>query len=262
MPHQHPFELEHDGQTLRGMVYRPTGAGRRPTVLLLHGFTGQRMESGFAFVKLGRTLAQRGVAAVTFDFLHSGESDGSFDQMLVTGEVADAVRVTRWAQGQPFVDRSRLGVLGFSLGGLVACCTTARTGAFAALALMAPTTVENLCRFAGGDSDEPVTIGPHTLHPRFFDDVRTLDPVADAARHPRPTLLVQGSGDTAVPPEVSAAYAERMKTANVPLKELHIQGADHGFSKPHWRKKLITSVSDFFAQTLRAGTHAAGAGLA
>ena len=39
---------------------------------------------------VARELTKRGLAAVTFDFLNSGESDGSFDQALVTQEVADA----------------------------------------------------------------------------------------------------------------------------------------------------------------------------
>src|SRR5690606_27088048 len=180
-----------------------------PTVLMLHGFTGQRIESGFLFVQLARALVKQGIAAVTFDFLHSGESDGSFDQMLVTGELADAMRITDWVRGQPFVDRSRLGLLGFSLGGLLACCVTGRTDAYRALVLLAPTTVANMSRHAGErGGGERVAIGPHQLHPQFFDDMRTLDPVGDCLRHPRPTLLVQGTADKAVPPNVSMTFVD------------------------------------------------------
>ena len=51
------------GQTLYGMLHLPK---RRPApgVVLLHGFTGQRMESGFVFVRLARVLCEAGVAVL------------------------------------------------------------------------------------------------------------------------------------------------------------------------------------------------------
>lgn len=251
---QQAIELERDGQTIRGMAYLPDRPGRAPTMVMLHGFTGQRMESGFLFVRLSRLLAGQGVAAITFDFLGSGESDGAFDEMLVTGEVADALRVTQWAAGQPYVDRSRMGLLGFSLGGLVAAATVGRTEVYRALVLMAPTTVANLCRHAvgpdGNEKQKPVVLGPNVLHSRFFDDARTLDPVSDVAKHARPTLLVQGSADTAVTPEVSGEFVAAMRHADVPCEVVMINEADHGFSMPPWRKLLYDAVLDFARRTL------------
>ena len=249
---QQSIEFENQGMTLRGTAYRPEKPGRHPAVLMLHGFLGNRMEAGFGFVKLGRVLAQKGIVAVAFDFRHSGESDGSFDQMLVTGEVADAVRMTSWLQGQPYVDRSRLGVLGFSLGGLVASCVSARTGAFRAMALWAPTTVKNICRMVDdAEKGQPVVRGVHTINPLFADDCRTLDPIADIARHPRATLLIQGTGDTLVAPSVSQEYIDAMKRSNVDLTVEYIADADHGFSKLPHRIKLQGATADWFEKRLK-----------
>lgn len=243
---QQPFEVDQHGLTIRGMIYKPESAARHPTMLMLHGFTGQRMESGFMYVQLARALVERGMAAVTFDFLHSGESDGSFEQMLVTGELADALRVTRWIVGQPLVDRSRLGLLGFSLGGLLAACTVARMDVYRTLVLLAPTTEENLCRHAREHAMvEPVTIGPHRLHQSFFDDLRTLNSLDDCLKNPRPTLLVHGTADTAVPPEVSQQYVDTMHRAGIPIQTNLIEGADHAMSKPQWRQQLIRTVADW-----------------
>lgn len=256
MIQQQAFELDRAGLTLRGMTYRPASPGnpgRHPTAVFLHGFTGQRIEAGFMFVQLARTLAKHGIAAVTFDFLHSGESDGSFDQMLVTGEVADAVHVSQWVQSQPFVDRSRMGLLGFSLGGLVAGCTLGKVDHYRAAALLAPTTVDNLCRYAKerGGEDGQVTVGPYTLHPDFFTDLRSLDPVTDIARTPRPTLIVQGTGDTAVPPTVSQVYADAITQAGGQLNYVSITDADHVFNKPRARKQAIDAVMAHFSAELR-----------
>jgi dipeptidyl aminopeptidase/acylaminoacyl peptidase len=255
---QQPWEIDRGGMMLRGTSYIPDGSGRRPTVLLLHGFTGQRMESGFIFVRLARRLNERGIAAVTFDFMHSGESDGSFEQMLVSGEIEDAQCVSAWLAVQPFVDRSRMGLVGFSLGGLVAACLCARTDLYQSLALLAPTTVANLCRVARGNTscDDPaevVELGPHTLHDRFFSDLKVLDPLGDITRRRRATLLVQGSSDTAVSPAVAQEYLDRLSGANMPARAVHIEGADHAFSRPTWRDKLLEAVCDHFEETLCDG---------
>lgn len=251
---QETFATEHNRLTLRGSVYRPAGDGRHPCVVFLHGFTGTRVEAGFLFVRLARTLAQQGIAVVTFDFMHSGESDGSFEQMLVTGQLADAIHVFKWAQGRPFIDRSRVGVLGFSLGGLVAACLMRREPQCKTAVLLAPTTVNNLCRHATKSSPHgekgQVVLGPNVLHARFFEDLRTLDPVGDLTASPRPTLIVQGTGDQAVPPAVSQEYADALHTRGTPATYHTIDGADHIFASPTWHKQLFTAVSQWFTQQL------------
>ena len=151
---QQAFEVSTPAGVIRGMAYLADVGGRRPTVMMCHGFTGNRIESGFLFVRLGRALAEAGLHAVAFDFVNSGESDGSFEKMRVSEEIRDAGAVAHWLEGQPFVDRSRLGGLGFSLGGLVVSGAHRRRGGFAALGLLAPTTAENLQRVAGDTGGE------------------------------------------------------------------------------------------------------------
>lgn len=241
---QHSFDIHHREMTIRGTCYLPDVARRVPTVLLLHSFTGNRIESGFMFVQIARALCQEGIAAVTFDFRHSGESDGTFEDMLVSGQIEDALRMTEWLGGRPFADRSRLGLLGFSLGGLVAACLSARTTIYRALMLVAPTTVDNLCRVAGeAKPDRPARAGPHHLHPRLFEDLRQLDPIGDCTRNPRPTLVVHGSEDTAVPPDVCGEFIIAMQTAGIDLVANHIPDADHTFSRKGHRTALIDAVT-------------------
>lgn len=254
MPTQVSIEVDQRGLAIRGTAYLPDAARtkRCPTVLMLHGFTGTRIESGFTFVRLARHLATRGIAAVTFDFLHSGESDGSFEKMLATGELADTLRMAEWVAGQPFVDRTRIGLHGFSLGGLLASCAAGRLKLFRALSLAAPTTPQNLAANVTkrADATGKIIFSSHLLHPRFVDDLLTLDPLADVTKIPRPTLLIQGTADTAVAPAVSQKYVDAMNKAGVPLEYRAIADADHAFANPLWQQQLITLASDFFARTL------------
>ena len=43
-----------------------------------------------------RDLARRGVAAITFDFRNSGESDGHFERTLPSDQLADARHLHAW----------------------------------------------------------------------------------------------------------------------------------------------------------------------
>src|SRR6201997_5559743 len=81
------------GKRLRGMIHRPAKARSRrgtPAVIFLHGFTGDRMESHWIFVKCARALARVGVASLRFDFYGSGESEGEFREVTLQSEIADA----------------------------------------------------------------------------------------------------------------------------------------------------------------------------
>src|SRR5579884_4035510 len=96
------------GKLLRGMIHRPprTRGRRQPAVVFFHGFTGDRMESHWIFIKCARALAREGIASLRFDFYGSGESEGTFEE----------------ATHQKGIDPGRLGLCGLSLGGCIAAC--------------------------------------------------------------------------------------------------------------------------------------------
>ncbi|MBL4700024.1 MAG: alpha/beta fold hydrolase [Phycisphaeraceae bacterium] len=246
---QKPIEVD---QKICGTVYLPQASGRYPTVLLLHGFSGSRMENGFFFVKLGRALAAQGIAAVTFDFRHSGESEGSFDQMLITGELQDTMRMTQWMRTQSFCDRTCMGLLGFSLGGLLTATAMARTDVYKAAVMLAPTTVDNILRITRREEGTRPAVASAYLHADFARDALTLNPVSDVIKNPRPTLLVQGTDDKAVPPRISQAFVDAMNRVGMALDHVLIDGADHSFSKPDHRQRVIELVVDWISKTLKA----------
>jgi fermentation-respiration switch protein FrsA (DUF1100 family) len=90
------------------------------------------------------------------------------------------------------------------------------------------------------------------LHARFAEDVRTLDPLADVVKHPRPTLLVQGSADTAVTPAVSNRFVQALHQHQMPLQHVMIDDADHAFTQPPQRAQLLDEVTRFAAAHLTA----------
>lgn len=109
------------GEPLVGMLHVPTGVRkRRPAVLFFHGFTGNKVEAHRLFVKMARALAQAGIVAFRFDFRGSGDSDGDFSRMTISQELEDAQAALAFLRARREVNPERMGVIGFSMGGLVA----------------------------------------------------------------------------------------------------------------------------------------------
>ncbi|WP_432799508.1 alpha/beta hydrolase family protein [Poriferisphaera sp. WC338] len=251
---QQSFELDHNGLTIRGTQYLPNQAengNRVPTILFCHGFTGNRFESGFLFVRLARFLTQHGYASITFDFLHSGESDGAFEKMLPSGEIADARRMTEYLKGLTFVDLSRVALLGFSLGGFVSAATVSHTNLYKSLILLAPANSKKYRHHAQTNgSTSSTTHGPFKLHPEYYNDITGIDTLSLITQNPRPTLIIQGSNDEAVTPAASGEYREALTAAGIPNTYTLIQDADHGFNHPDWRTQLHDHVLSHLQQTL------------
>lgn len=111
-----PFE----GMVLHGYLYRAAGAGageRRPAMVLHNGFDGTAEEMHFNGAVAG---VERGYHVLTFDGPGQPAArhrDGLVfrpDWENVVGPVLD------WLLERPEVDRARVGLLGLSMGGLLA----------------------------------------------------------------------------------------------------------------------------------------------
>lgn len=78
------------------MLHVPGDAnGKLPIVCIYHGFTGNKMEPHFIFIKLSRLLEKKGIASVRFDFGGSGEGDGDSDgEDGLVFEIADFSEMT------------------------------------------------------------------------------------------------------------------------------------------------------------------------
>jgi len=120
MPTIEQISFEGPLGTLRGLLHRPDGVDPTPAVMLLHGFTGQHIESDRLFVQVARALADAGFAALRFDFYGSGDSDGDFEEFTLDTELADACAGFDWLSTQSGIDPNRIGVVGLSLGGAIA----------------------------------------------------------------------------------------------------------------------------------------------
>jgi hypothetical protein len=118
LPHPDPpgrrLEIPFEGSRLVAVVRTPRGAGPHPVVLMLPGLDSTKEELG----STEQTFLDRGMATVTLD--GAGQGEAEYD-LPVRGDWAPVAEVVWDAIGnQPDLDRSRLAVWGFSLGGYYA----------------------------------------------------------------------------------------------------------------------------------------------
>lgn len=231
---------------LRGMIHRPPKvAGGRgvPGVVFLHGFTGDRMESHWMFVKCARALCRAGFASLRFDFYGSGESAGDFSEASFESEIGDAVSAVEFLRRKTAVDPRRLALIGLSLGGAVAASIAHRVNA-QALVLWAA--VSRFCevRAAAEQMIKPIPGGNgvveyngHAVSLKFLGDSEDPDPLRQIALFRQPTLIIHPGNDLYIPQSAPQDYLD---AAGATVKQkVIVPGADHTFSSLDWERQVI-----------------------
>jgi uncharacterized protein len=255
---QKAVEIESRGLTLRGMIHIPEGiSGKVPMIPIFHGFTGNKMEPHFIFVKLSRILEKRGIASVRFDFGGSGESDGDFIDMTISKELEDAKNILEYAKTLDFADVNKIGIVGLSMGGAVASmlagdckddikalCLWAPAGNMADL-VMSTIEKKNMDKVRKSGYYD---LGGLLLGTDFIDDVLNLNIYEKAAAFNKNVLLLHGDKDVTVPLNASEKYLDKYETKAV----LHVvEGADHTFNNKSWEDEVIEYTLGFFEGEFR-----------
>lgn len=254
MQRELPVAFKSDGEQVVGMLHLPDGKGPFPVVAFFHGFTGHKSEAHRLFVQTARGLAGAGVAALRIDFRGSGDSAGEFSQMSVSSEVADGHAALRYLRRRRDIDRHRIGILGMSMGGLVASLVTADEPEVRAVVLWNPVADSRGLRDRRY-SDElrgqldtlgVVDWGGWAVGAKLLEEWGTVDPLAAAARITAPVLVVCGTNDETVPPVESENYRAVMEQAGRTVALYRVEGADHCFNTLAWTAEAMAATLAWF----------------
>jgi uncharacterized protein len=256
---QHDFR--HNGLTLRSTVHVPdadgSSGGRWPTAVFVHGFTSNRLELP-NFVAMSRLLAANGIASVRFDLSGQGESDGDFFDVTVTGEIAETRAVLRTVRTLDFVDPGRIGLVGMSLGGVVAGIVAAEEPGIGALCLWSPAAVAPFeagngyvkGRPAGPEIEEKgyMDADGYRVSPAFVEDMARLDVYARSAAYRGPVQILHGAKDDIAPLDYVRRYLDHYD-GNAELDV--VPGADHTWGSVPHRRTLHDSTLRFLRRHLQ-----------
>ncbi len=232
------FTVSSDNLVLRGWLSKPTGGNTSfPTVIICHGIPSGASPDPTdpGYPALMEKVAERGMAAVHFNFRGTGASEGNFSLggwLRDLERVVDAVLYGREPFGES--DAGRLGLLAFSGGAAVGINCAARHHHLAAIASLAsPADLTELLprerldealghwRGIGIIRDPAFPPDPEA----FYREIVELSPLRHVANvAPAPLLLAHGGADDVVP--VNAA--NRLYEAAEEPKELWVlPGAGH-----------------------------------
>ena len=234
-----------DGLTLKGW-YVPSR--NRAAVVVLHGFAENRTQMLFE----AEALSRAGYGVLLFDSRGHGESDGD----LVTWgdrEREDLRAAVDFVSGRADVEPSRVGVLGFSMGG-----TTALLGALADPRLRAVAaagaypSLEADTRYSYGRWG-PLSVQPVLWTMRLSGvDVDAVDPMAHLCDlKGRPLLLINGDVDPYAPAFLQDAL---FHAACEPRSYWVVPGASHGEYAKKAPAEYERRLRDFFDAALLGGS--------
>ncbi|MCR9138058.1 MAG: alpha/beta hydrolase [Alphaproteobacteria bacterium] len=213
-----------NGQKVVGTLEIPDAqTGPSPVVLLLHGFTGTRDElpvkdtNEGVFKRVAHQLSDAGYASLRIDFRGSGDSEGAWEDTTFSGQIADAIAAVDWLKASQDIDGSKISILGWSQGGLVATHAAASRPEVKSTILWAPVTnplatfsallgSETVAAAIAGEPETPHTVKlpwgvETTLKGAFYQELPTTSPAAAMGEYEGPLLVIVGTRDTTVAPQ-------------------------------------------------------------
>ncbi len=225
-----------DGQTeLIGYLFRPAGRGPHPAVVMLHGRAGPYSSLAHGVYNastlskrhkfLGEYWADRGYIALLVDsfgprgywqgFPKHSYDDRPSEVSEQTVRPLDAYGALAWLRSRPDVARDRIGLQGWSNGGMTTLVTMSS-------------------RAPGISSPTPGTGFRAAL--AFYPGCG-MEAIQGAYTPYAPLQMFLGMADEEVSPKRCQTWEKRVKTAGGPIDLVAYDGAEHNFDDPSKSKQ-------------------------
>lgn len=226
------IELSLHHQILRGYHHN---TGSKQVLVMFHGFTGNKTETGYLFRKISDHLEQNHIDSIRFDYFGSGESDGLFCDMTLDTLLEQAKTIIQYAKEQRY---EKIHLLGFSMGGAL----TMNLLEYANQTILIAPAIEfdikerDMIRLDNGNFD----LNGWELHPDLFKSFRK-DYYPIASLHKGRVLIIQGSMDQAVSQKSSIALHETFENSELLL----IDNGTHVFHNRTHQQLILNRILKF-----------------
>ena len=247
---ERPLTFSSSGFELSSYTHIPKSE-KFPMVLMLHGFTGNKIEANRLFVDIARALCSIGIAIFRFDYRCHGESPFPFEDFKLDYAIEDAENALN------FIIRtytpSKVGVIGLSMGGHIAIKIASKyQDRIAALGLLAPAVnfgklVENARQLAQ-KVGEYYIFGPNRLKEEGLLSIIRSNAMELAEGISIPTIIIHAKNDSAVPYVQSEEFFRRLKSSDKKL--VLLDEGEHVFVTYSSRTRVISELLNWFKERL------------
>jgi dipeptidyl aminopeptidase/acylaminoacyl peptidase len=245
-----------DGTEVHGLLTLPVGyvAGRKyPLLLRIHG--GPDGQDAHAFIPERQLFAARGYAVLNVNYRGSHGRGKEYQQAIFDDwgrkEVVDLLASVDEAVKQGIADPDRLGIGGWSYGGILTDSTIATTTRFHAAisgaGMGSPLGLYGVDQYIFQYDNE---LGPPWKNPETY--TRIGYPLLHADRIKTPTLFMGGDKDFNVPLNGGEQMYQALRSLNVPAELIVYPGQFHGFTRPSFIRDRYQRYFDWYDKYLMA----------
>ena len=236
--------IDNSGYKIPGILVTPKIIPNKkfPVVVLLHGTSSQKNEVGNLYQRLAIYLAEKGYASLRIDFAETGDSPVDYKLYNLTSAQRDAGSAINYLVGDNQFDGNRIGLIGFSQGGLIAQLVAAKDPRIKSLVTWSSVGgngIDIFQNFFDGYYAEaqrngfavvkfPWRLAPLNFGLQWFTEIKNNTSLDDIKNYKGKLLAIAGSADTLVPSE---SYNKIIKAAGSSDATLVvIKGADHMYN--------------------------------
>ena len=244
-----------DGTLVSGILYRPPDAPpdrKLPLVLYIHG--GPVGQDQFGFDLTAQTLAAAGYAVATVNYRGSSGRGIAFTRAIYADwghkEVIDIVGAADYLIRQGIVEENRMGIAGWSYGGISTNYTIATDQRFKAAVSGAGSSLQ--LTMYGTDQyvrQYETELGVPWKHPDTW--MKVSYPFLHADKIKTPTLFMASQNDFNVPVAGAEQMYQALRSMGVPTELVIYPNQNHGLTVPSYIKDRFERHIKWFDKYLK-----------
>ncbi len=243
-----------DGTEIEGFIFTPPDyrAGRKyPTILRLHG--GPVSQYDFSFNADAQLLAANGYVVVISNPRGSSGYGQDFSAALFANwgvpDFEDVMAAVDYAIAEGYSDPDRLGVGGWSYGGILTNYVITKTDRFEG-AITGASEVNYIANY-GHDHYQRFWEGELGLPWENKEAWEKISPWEDVDKIVTPTLVMGGKEDWNVPIQNSEQLYQALKRRGIDTQLVVYPDESHGISRPSFRKDRWDRYLDWYDNYVR-----------
>ncbi len=231
-----PVTFTSNGSQLVGMLH---SSSSDKVIIMCHGFKGDKIENKRLFVEAARVFARENYDVLRFDFYGSGDSEGEFEDTLISTNIANLTDAVQFVKDKGY---KHIAVLGISMGAAAVILTVNKFDVEAVVLWSAVPDMKTV--FAAniksmGDFDPDKIVYEYegwSIKRYFWEDAVQYNIKEQLARIKAPKLIVQGTADD---PVFVQGFHEFREIVLPPADFMEMPDAGHTYQTPGHRLKVI-----------------------